>query len=586
MPITREAEVVGARLALALAFVCALSGCDIVQGFQDAGDALFPPVKTYLDAPGYRLVSGGFRDMDLIASSELFLLARSSKEDATSLYSMRYADPRPCEIPDVGQFWAGGSRALDRAYIVYFSAENADRTLYIADEACRRSTFTLPRGELPPVALIEPPQPFTSINPPTRSLVLRSEGNLVILSADAESAEVIVEGAGPVLAGVGSGYFVYNVPPVEGAVGRVTAFDSLWRPIDSFGSGVRAWGVIGGKLYYEDVLGISYAEPAPGATKITSVDENACALGFPNPAQRWVTMHSPCDEKKLVLWDDRESKATELGFEADPWALRLVVPAHVPRPDPAKDPLWAMLLRNIDWSLGVGELVIRNLEGVEHTLGTGAPLERATVNEDDTYGYALIDYDGTVGRLLRWLPDGNVEVLAEGALREGTGVSWAPLIVDWNGVSGTAAHLVEGRLERLLERVPRRKFSYKDIHGRVALMHDYDGAKGTLAMGTPTCPQGAKDCSDRYYEPVTVARGVHHPDHAFLSQDEDFLPGIAFFTDFDDELGVGRFQYRNLELGFTSIVNEGVGEFLYAGNGLLYSVPFGERAGIWLARAK
>ena len=71
-----------------------------------------------------------------------------------------------------------------------------------------------------------------------------------------------------------------------------------------------------------------------------------------------------------------------------------------------------------------------------------------------------------------------------------------------------------------------------------------------------------------------------------MSQYSDFLPGIAWFTDWDDELQVGRFQYRNLELGFTSVVNEGVGEFLYAGNGLLYSVPFGEKAGIWLARAK
>jgi hypothetical protein len=29
-----------------------------------------------------------------------------------------------------------------------------------------------------------------------------------------------------------------------------------------------------------------------------------------------------------------------------------------------------------------------------------------------------------------------------------------------------------------------------------------------------------------------------------------------------------------------------VADFMYAGNGLLYSVPYGEGAGIWLARAK
>jgi hypothetical protein len=563
-----------------------LVGCDIVQGFQDAGDALFPPVKTYLEAPGFRLVSGGYRELNLIASSELFLIARSSREGATGLYSMRYADPQPCEIPNVGRFWAGGSLGLNRAYIAYFPAEANDGALHFADERCARSTFTLPAAELPPISMIEPPKAGAGTPPPSRSLVLRSQGNLVVLSADARSAEVLVERAGPVLSGVGSGYFVYNEPPDTPGVGRVTAFDQAWKPIMSFGQGVRGWGVVGGKLYFEDDSGISHAKPSGSTIEITNVDEDACALGFPTPGQRWVTMFSPCTDRRLVLFDDREEETIELGFEADPWALRLLVPADVSSPDPAKDPLWAFVLREIDWAVGVGTLVLRNLDGEEHVLGASAPLERASVNEDDEYGYALVDFSRDTGTLVRWLPDGSTKILAEGALRDGTGVAWAPLIVDWNGSSGTAAHLVEGELERLLERVPRRRFSYKDFHGRVALFHDYDGKNGTLSIGTPTCPTGAKDCSDRYYEPDPIARGVHHPDHKFLAQDDDFLPGIAYFTDFDEELGTGRFQYRNLELGFTSIVNEGVSEFFYAGNGLLYSVPFGNKAGIWLARAK
>ena len=46
---------------LALAVLATTSGCDIVQGFQNAGDALFPPQKTYLETPGFRLATGGFR---------------------------------------------------------------------------------------------------------------------------------------------------------------------------------------------------------------------------------------------------------------------------------------------------------------------------------------------------------------------------------------------------------------------------------------------------------------------------------------------------------------------------------------------
>jgi hypothetical protein len=94
---TFEADVVGS--------------CNIVQGFRDAGDTLFPEVKTYREAPGFRLVSGSFRSMTLVASSELFLIARPP-EESTSLYSMRYADPKPCELEDVGCYWAGGSEGF------------------------------------------------------------------------------------------------------------------------------------------------------------------------------------------------------------------------------------------------------------------------------------------------------------------------------------------------------------------------------------------------------------------------------------------------------------------------------------------
>jgi hypothetical protein len=275
----------------------------------------------------------------------------------------------------------------------------------------------------------------------------------------------------------------------------------------------------------------------------------------------------------------------DLGFDAVPWALRLLAPAKTPRPDPAKDALWAFFLRELQ-PTGLGTLVVRNLDGEEHVLGHNAALERATVNEDDKYGYALANLVGDTGDLVRWEPSGTTEMLASRVLRDGTGVSWAPLIVDWDGTSGTSAHLVEGELQRRLERVPRRHFAYSNLHGRVALFNEFDGGSGTLSIGTPVCPAGASDCTDKYYAPTPIARNVHHPRHDFLDKDEDFLPGIAYLADYDLETDTGRFEYRNLELGFTSVINEGVADFMYAGNGLLYTVPFGAGAGIWLARAK
>jgi hypothetical protein len=567
----------------------ALGSCNIVQGFRDAGDTLFPEVKTYLEAPGFRLVSGNFRGMTLVASSELFLIARPAEETRTSLYSMRYADPRPCELTDVGRYWAGGSEALGRSYIASFPGGQSSGTLSFSDEACRRSTFTLPNAELPPVAMIEPRQPVTKENPPRQSLVLRSDSNLVILAADAESAELLLARAGGVLSGVGPGFFVHYYE--EGTdISKVTAFDENWEPIGTFGDGVVSWGITAGKLFVEDSTGIFHVTPvvsgghAQGFT-LERFGEGACQLGFPSPGQPWATMYSPCDEGKLVLWDDREEAFVDLGFDAIPWALRLLPPSKTSRPDPATDALWAFFLRDLD-NTGFGTLVVRNLDGEEHVLGERAALDRASVNEDDKYGYALTNLVGEVGDLVRWEPNGTTETLASRVLRDGTGVAWAPLIVDWDGISGTSAHLVEGRLERRLERVPRRHFAYTNLHGRVALFNEFDGESGTLSIGSAVCPAGARDCTDKYYAPTPIARNVYHPRHDFLDKDENFLPGIAYLADYDMETQTGRFEYRNLELGFTSAINDGVADFMYAGNGLLYSVPFGEGAGIWLARAK
>jgi hypothetical protein len=577
----------GILWALSAATAIAAGSCNIVQGFRDAGDTLFPEVKTYLEAPGFRLVSGNYRGMSLVASSDLFLIARPADDENTSLYSMRYADPKPCELKDVGRYWAGGSEGLGRSYIAYFPGGQSSGTLSFADEKCRRAAFTLPAAELPPVAMIEPRVPAAPGSPPRRSLILRSESNLVALAGNTESSELLLERAGGVLSGVGPGFFVHHLEK-DTDISKVAAFDENWEPLGTFGDGVVAWGITGGKLFVEDSGGIFHVTPSSSAAQGFMVErfaDGACQLGFPAPDQRWVAMYSPCDEEKLVLWDDGEKEFVDLGFEAVPWLLRLVTPKKTSRPDPSKDPLWVFFLRDLQ-NTGLGTLVARNLEGEELVLGANAALERASVNEDDKYGYALTNIVGDTGDLVRWEPSGTTETLASGVLRDSTGVAWAPLIVDWDGTSGTAAHLVEGRLERVLGRVPRRHFAYTNLHGRVALFNDYDGESGTLSIGSPVCPEGASDCTDKYYAPTPIARNVHHPRHDFLDKDEDFLPGIAYLADYDVDTETGRFEYRNLELGFTSVINEGVADFMYAGNGLLYSVPYGDGAGIWLARAK
>jgi hypothetical protein len=563
--------------------------CDIVQGFQHAGDALFPPVKTYLDAPGYRLVEGGYRQLVLVTSSELFVLARSSTEGDDSLYSIRYAAPEPCKIPKVGRYWAGGSADIGAAWIAYFHDGGNFGTLSFSDTGCHVAPLTLPEAELP-FARITPRGPDGEPEPERMLLLIRSAGRLLLVDpASSEEPRLLIEPADGLLSGIGkpSVNFVLSA-------GALVAFDAEWNYLTTFAEGITSLTSLGNSLFFEDVNGIQKATPAArnGAIEIDLevLAADGCGLAFPAASRQWLAFFAPCDTRRLVLVDDSGDKAKltfpDLAVD-DPRALVLTPkPGLTGMVAPELENLWAYFLRDIDYGTGVGTVVARSPDGTELVLGARGALERTLLDAGGEYGFALLDVGVDTGRYVRWQPDGTVTELATNVLRESTNVAFADLMIDWNGTSGTLVQRVEGELFTVLERVPRRNFAYQDVHQRQALFSDFDGTNGTLSIGERACTPGSPNCAREYFVPRVVARGVHHPDHAFLDEKDEFLPGIGFLDQYDVERAIGRFQYRNLELGFTSIVSEGVSDFVYAGNGMLYAVPFGEGAGIWLARAK
>jgi hypothetical protein len=291
------------------------------------------------------------------------------------------------------------------------------------------------------------------------------------------------------------------------------------------------------------------------------------------------------------LYDDASKALTHPDLDLkDPGDLVLVPdPTSDATPMLELDDLWAFYLRGgvtDKNNYSTGTVVARAPGGDETVLGSDAALERVSLDKSGDYGFALVDINGDTGSYVRWQPDGTITPLAANVLRDGTGQSWADLMIDWDGSAGTLAQVNGGEVYPVLERVPRRGFAYQDLHKRQALFNDYDGESGTLSIGELACSPGTAHCEREYYVPHPIAHGVHQASHAFFDDQTDFLPGIGYLDEYDLEHGTGRFQYRNLELGFTSLVSEGVSDFVFAGNGMLYAVPYGEGAGIWLARAK
>ena len=571
-----------AQTTALLGLALQVSACDIVQGFKSAGDALFPSAKTYLDAPGYRLVEGSYRDLVLLTSSELFVLARGTKVNDDSLYSIRYAVPTPCTIPRVGRYWAGGNIDLGVAYIAYFHDNVNHGTLNFSDTHCRVSTLTLEDSDLPLDTYITPPD---ATGESRFKLVLRSGGKLLMVDPGLGSTEVISDKTDAVLLGAGKGGTTFILGD-----GKMQAYDPDWNQFDSFADGILALAPLDGSLFFEDVNGIQRATPVnrdgKASIDVESLAPNGCELGFPAWSQHWLGFFDPCDEKKLAILDQDTHETTYPDYAVDdPRALLMSVrPGTVDPPTPSAG-VWAFFLRDIDYLAGVGTLVARAPDGTELVLGSNAALERTRLDPKEDYGFAMVDTTGTTGRFVRWDFEGNVTELAQNVLRDSPGVGFADLTIDYDGTAGTLAQLYNGEVIPVLDRVPRQRFAYRDFTKRQALFSDFDGENGTLSIGEAACTPGT-DCGRQYQKPVVVARNVHHPDHAFLDEIEEFLPGIGFLDNYDEVHQTGRFQYSNLELGFTSIVSEGVADFTYAGNGILYTVPYGEGAGIWLARAK
>jgi hypothetical protein len=67
---------------------------------------------------------------------------------------------------------------------------------------------------------------------------------------------------------------------------------------------------------------------------------------------------------------------------------------------------------------------------------------------------------------------------------------------------------------------------------------------------------------------------------------DEVLSGVIYVTHFDPTTRTGRLEYRNLELRFTAGVNDGVSDYLVSHDEVLYAIPYGDDAGIWLVPGK
>lgn len=562
----RPTRVSSARLLLAGGLLALVAGCNIVQGFQDAGDSLFPEQSSHLASPGLRLVNGHYRGLGLAAGAEIYLLAREADDQTGKLFAMRYADPRPCAIPGVGRFSSTREAARDVPLLSYFHEDVRSGTLHFADTKCKTYSLSFEDARLP---VAETP----------KSVVIWAGSDLWLATPETSEQERLADGVTDVIRGViGHRYAVRSN-------GRLTVFDADWKAHGSFGNEVSEVLRAGQSLFYTDSTG-AHRLVASKSTSDEVEDElvtsDACSLGSQDGT--WVALRSPCAGGKLLVVHEPTGHVFTLPFDAEPSQLQLMPALDSHGRDPLVDPFWFFYLRNGQTEGSESTLFVRTPAGDEHALGAHGTLQQLRLLESasETHGYALVDVDGETGRYLWWNEAGETRELA-------ASVMWRPsrLIVDFDGTEGKLAVASGDRLLVLAERVPWQAFEYRDSTKKwTVLFHDMQEGIGRLSA----FPDGLDELADVAPEAPFVA-----PELTDVASNvvvfgttslDEVLSGVIYLTHFDATTRTGRLQYRNLELRFTADVNDGVSDYLVSHDEVLYAIPYGDDAGIWLVPGK
>lgn len=535
-----------------------LLGCDVVQGFQDAGTALFPQQSTHLATPALRLVEGGYSSVGLAAGKELSVLARPT--EGSSLVVMRFANPKPCEIPDVGRYVASRNPNRAEAGIAYFHDDATIGTLHFADTSCRVFDFEIENAHLP-------------VGETERSIIVWAAGDLLEVDPAEGKRTTLAPTVDRVITRAFGGRTLIR------SEGQLEVFGSDWKSQGRFGKDVGSVIRTNTGVLFVDATGLHrLSASADGKTQSKEIAKDVCGLGMRD--DNWATFYSPCAEGRLHALQEPSGRLFELELNADPQYLRLVPDRG--GQDPTTDPFWFVYLRDVESTLGT--FLVKGPDGVEHEIGKRATLDHLGMlgTGEETYGYALVNVENSVGEYLHWNAQGETHSLAQNV--------YAPasrLLVDWDGSLGKLAAVSGDRLRVLAERVPGDGFEFTDASGEwTVLFHDWNGESGRLSRfsgtlnGLDATPPQAPFAAPELTE---VAPSVGFYTTTSLSA---LLPGTVFLADYDATKGTGRLSYENAELRFNATVDNGVSSYLVTAGYLLYAIPYGKDRGIWLATGK
>lgn len=575
------------RLVWSLMGVVALTGCNLLAGFEDLGNSLVGPDAELLDRPGRQLVKGSYSRLLVDGSMETggYVLAQRTDTPEPRLAIVPFLSGDPCEISPAHGFERLSSR-VDMS-LPGLAAVQVDRneaghgTIRFVDFNCQDQMPALENAILPRVQF--------PASAPRGLLTITQAGQVYLADAERKQLELIAENVSQASVSTGRLWTVEK--------GTLQIRNDQLRILESLGEEVFRYvptslpeGEI--EVLYEDKHGLHFWKQGQ---EPVSLGKDACSPVL--LSSRVIAYYQPCETRRAVFMiSDLGPRFAErlrlLGPEnvnnlSQTYLTESTSPSEQLHSESTLYHLYFMthadplsLTGAVHYALiPQGELPSQE-DGDTYELSTQVLLENGVV-----YGNTLFeDWNGETGRL--WYHSRPLSYAPEGLILLGEDVaqvnnSLSPFsregaLVRFNGETGDLVQLgfdyPQASEKLIASRVPRQAPLVDVQRGRYAFIANYEKGKGDLFLVLEQAP------------PLRVAENVLLNTARFLSQP----PGVAFFSPNPGGKGAQLRAYLS-NSGLEPLIHPAANEYVttpWPSPGILYSVTEGEDAGLWFSKAR
>lgn len=564
------------RRVCVLATSVALLGCQLADSLQEVGDVLSGNEVETVDGEGDALIAGRFHSLRFDGNNPdgVFVVALEAHEEAPSELTLI---PFPS---GEGECSAGPARSYAQAKSRPGRQDSKGEaripfTVPVIDGAPSALRFATFGCEVDDVEVSDSGLPLDGDFAATPGFIAQTaeptesgglSGELFFVSPWEEQLDLIATNLSPI---VGSDMAVFAEGSGEKWMwsiesGRIVARDNRFRvqgrvgrDVDQFQHLVSPAGPL---IAYHERAGGIYTAPVSDLSNATLIEQDGCRFAMsvgPNGVR--LLYYAPCVEPDLVMYEVETGARTVIAEN---------VVNHRLIGDRPDGPV-VLYVEAGGLNATVGTLRAR--------FGGQAPV---LVGENGHLGLTRLTSEGALKAVLDFGDNGGALRAGEvgGKLAElATGViyySSLGVIGDWDGDAGTLYQFDDAgeELVEVAQRVTTSGMKYDHNTKRGLVLVGYDGVEGELTL---IRDRGA----------TALAERVRADSYQFTVQ----LPTVTILNEFDTETSTATLRLRETETTMETVVSEGVSEVLevsWPKAGFLYSVPVGERAGIWFTEAQ